>query len=270
MHKSTIIISVYKDVEALDLILKALADQTTDDFEIIISEDGESQEISDYLETQNAITKPNHLQQPDIGFRKNRALNRAIIASKTEHIIFIDGDCVPHKDFVRAHQRYLSEGICCTGRRVELGPKITRRLKSGQYSIAKLSNPFLYLLNMPYLYGDGINDYDLGLPLGFLHNFTSHRPIKLVGCNLSCHKKDLVKINGFNEDYKFPGIGEDSDLDWRLKSIGVEIRNIKFSAKQYHLHHERSYGVSEVNQEIYDKTREQDIYYCEHGIDHHT
>lgn len=270
MLKSTVIVSVYKDAVALNIIFMALARQNVSNFEVIVSEDCESTEISEYLKTQNIISNPVHLQQEDRGFRKNRALNRAIVASQTEHLIFIDGDCIPHPGFVNAHQRYREEGICSTGRRVELGPIISTKLRNGHYTIEKLSNPLLYLINMPSLRNDGINDYELGLPLGFLQNFIALRPIRLVGCNLACHKNDLYKINGFNEDYEFPGIGEDSDIDWRLKSVGVEIRNVKFSAIQYHLYHERGYGISDANLEILNRTQEQGSYYCEHGIDHHT
>lgn len=270
MPRSTVIVSVYKDAVALNLIFIALSKQTVKSFEVIVSEDCESEEISNYLASQKIISHPIHLTQEDKGFRKNRALNRAIIASNTEHLIFIDGDCVPHPGFVSAHQRYSGESICATGRRVELGPAISSKLRTSQYTIEKLANPFLYLLNMPSFRKDGINDYELGLPLGFLQRFTSARSIRLVGCNLSCHRKDLYKINGFNEDYEFPGIGEDSDIDWRLKSVGVEIVNVKFSAVQYHLHHERGYGISEANLEILDKTQQQGSYYCKHGIDRHT
>ena len=45
--KSTIIVSVYKDMEALGLILDSLANQTIAPNQIIISEDGDSIEMRD-------------------------------------------------------------------------------------------------------------------------------------------------------------------------------------------------------------------------------
>ena len=103
--KSTVIISVYKDSVALALIINSLSKQTVHNFEIIVSEDGESdaiyKTISDLVEFPLPIQ---HLTQTDSSFRKNIALNRDIHASNTEHIIFIDGDCVVHPNFMEAHQ----------------------------------------------------------------------------------------------------------------------------------------------------------------------
>ena len=85
-----------------------------------------------------------HLTQEDKGFRKNIALNRAIKASTSEHLIFIDGDCVPHPKFIAAHQAYTQTGYACTGRRLELGKKISDRLRTKQRSLNTLTNRLLY------------------------------------------------------------------------------------------------------------------------------
>ena len=44
-----------------------------------------------------------HLTQEDKGFRKNKILNEAIRTDKTGYMIFIDGDCIPHPDFIKEH-----------------------------------------------------------------------------------------------------------------------------------------------------------------------
>mgnify|MGYP001822778376 CR=1 FL=1 len=102
---STVIISVYKDDVSLNIILKSLLSQTVENFEVIVSEDGQSDAIKrcvDHFKSTDLFLL--HLTQDDQGFRKNIALNRAIMASNTNHLIFIDGDCVPHHTFVEAHQ----------------------------------------------------------------------------------------------------------------------------------------------------------------------
>ena len=45
----TIIISVYKDTDSLDLILESLSEQTILPDEVIISEDGNSDKMAEYL-----------------------------------------------------------------------------------------------------------------------------------------------------------------------------------------------------------------------------
>jgi hypothetical protein len=45
-----------------------------------------------------------HVWQPDDGFRKARALNRAVVRSSCAHLIFSDGDCIPSRTFVQEHR----------------------------------------------------------------------------------------------------------------------------------------------------------------------
>ncbi len=111
MYKATVIISIYRDVDALKLILQALETQTESNFEIIVSEDGESEAVASYIDPITSENRFQHITQQDIGFRKNRALNRAILAARSDILIFIDGDCIPHPGFIEAHLRSTSLGF---------------------------------------------------------------------------------------------------------------------------------------------------------------
>lgn len=266
---SSIIISVYKDDDALALILRSLENQTKKDFNIIVSEDGNSETIKSCLQHfSNSQLSIKHLSQKDDGFRKNIALNRAIISATSDHLIFIDGDCIPHNTFIESHQQFNSPGLACTGRRLELGQKFSNDLRSGRIALRRLTNPVNYLLNIPALIQDKAKNIESGIYSKRLSTLITNRPIRLLGCNFSCNKNDLVKINGFNEEYLSPGIGEDSDIDWRLIKSGVTIKNVKFSAIQYHLHHPRSYTVSEKNIALFNSAKLSDTYTCKHGLRH--
>ncbi len=265
--QSSIIVSVYDDDNALSLILDSLCRQTVNTFEIIISEDGQSTAIKDVL----AALSPgriaiNHLTQEDRGFRKTRALNRAIRAARTDHLVFIDGDCLIHPCFVAAHQAVAGPGVAGAGRRMELGEKISGRLRAGELDLAFLSNRLSFFRHAPALLRDRVKNIESGLYSPLLQRLTTNRQLRLVGCNFSCHRDDLLRINGFNEDYQAPGIGEDSDLDWRLERAGVRFKNIKFSAIQYHLHHPKAPRHFPANKEIFKQTRRADQYICTHGL----
>jgi glycosyltransferase involved in cell wall biosynthesis len=267
--KSTLIISVYTDSSALKLILDSLLQQTVENFEVIVSEDGASEEIKKCLDNCNhKRLYIRHLSQKDDGFRKNISLNRAIMAASSQHLIFIDGDCVPHPAFVEAHQLYSHKGIACTGRRLELGEKISSRLRNNTLNLNRLTNRFFYLLSIYVLMIDNAKNIESGLYSKTLARLTKDREIRLLGCNFSCNKQDLIRINGFNEDYIAPGIGEDSDIDWRLVKAGVRIKNIKFSAIQYHLYHPRMYSVSQENISLFKKTKVSGNYRCANGLEH--
>jgi glycosyltransferase involved in cell wall biosynthesis len=267
---TSIIISVYKDSTALNLILKALQLQSRKDFEIIISEDGRCNTIRELANTwssrHDAIY---HLIQDDIGFRKNRALNRAIAFCNADHLIFIDGDCIPHPLFIEAHQTYMGAGRASAGRRAELGPLVSSDIRSGKLMFKLLFNKLSYLMLLPRLLADNINHIGQGMSLKMLQRLTANRHIRILGCNFSCHKQDLYRINGFNEDFIAAGWGEDSDIEWRLKHIGVKIYNTKFSAIQYHLHHERWYTLDDKNRKILKDSIQNKTSFCKHGLSQH-
>jgi len=268
---SSVIVSVYKDDVALRHILISLNRQTVSNFEIIVSEDCQSDSIKKCLNGfigsgYDSGIPIQHLIQEDIGFRKNRALNRALCSANADHLIFIDGDCVPHPEFVNAHQRYANRGVASSGRRVEVGERISARLRADHDCFKRFSNNFYYLLSIIPLIQDRSKNIECGLYSRFLQSLTKNRKTRLLGCNFSCNKRDLIDINGFNEDYIFPGTGEDTDVDWRLRRIGVELVNIKFSAIQYHLHHARTYNKSADNQKILKRTKQLDQYVCRNGI----
>ncbi len=268
LPRASLIISVYKNTENLRCILESLRYQTYNNFEVLVSEDGSATEIRFLIEALRPRLdfELNHITQPDMGFRKNKALNSAIRETNTDLLIFIDGDCVPHTRFIESHINEARDSSVSAGRRVELGPKISRALIDMPSRTKYLSNPLYYSLLLPILMLDGIKNPESGYFSSVLHGRAKHRPLSLVGCNFSCHKKTLTNINGFNEDYEAPGIGEDSDIEWRLIRAGYTIKNIRFLAPIFHLWHPRSYSLSSKNQAIYSQTRDNDQWFTRRGL----
>ena len=167
---------------------------------------------------------------------------------------------------MEAHQQFAKPGLACTGRRLELGKNISNKLRDSSADLSRLTNRFLYLLNIIPLLLDKAKNVESGIYSKFLHHKTKDKEIRILGCNFSCSKQDLEKINGFNEDYLAPGIGEDSDIDWRLVKSGVSIKNVKFSAIQYHLFHPRIYSTSAENMVLFEKTKQSNSYICAVGL----
>jgi cellulose synthase/poly-beta-1,6-N-acetylglucosamine synthase-like glycosyltransferase len=268
---ATLIISVYKDTQKLKCILYALQQQTCDQFDIIISEDGESEEMASFLASYEPKEKEiQHLTQPDLGFRKTRALNRAVIASKTDYLIFIDGDCVPHPRFIEGHIRHSRLQRICVGRRVEIGPRYSSRLIENPAMIGRLGSNSRLIFELPIMLMDGVKNPESGFCSPLLQAFRRKRHIPLLGCNFSCHRRDLERVNGFNEDYVSVGTGEDSDIDWRLASVGCENYDIKHLAPLFHLYHERIWPATSENGMILEASRELNLWRCASGLSEHT
>jgi glycosyltransferase involved in cell wall biosynthesis len=264
---ASVIISVYKDHVALRLILQALLSQSMDAFEIIISEDGESQEIASVrTEFEKEFgARLEHLFQKDLGFRKNRALNRAIIQARSNYLIFIDGDCIPHSEFVKSHYDSRETHTVCCGKRVDLDPTNSEAIRQKRLLVSQLEKPLFYLSKAHNLIRKGTRHYESGIHSNLLQFITKSRKINIVGCNFSCHKTDLEMINGFDERYESAGTGEDSDIQWRMEGIGIKMKNIRFIAQLFHLHHKRS-GLSHANESIFESVKRENTLVCKNGI----
>ena len=236
---ASVIISFYNKIEYLKLALAGFEIQSMKDFEIIIADDGSSKDVAEAVDklADDFPLPVKHIWQEDNGFRKNRILNKAIIEAASDYLIFIDGDCVPHSRFVEEHLRHKENRAALTGRRVNLSHRITAEL-----SEEKVKNRFLEMkfgkIIIDGIFGDSY-DVEKGFYVKseFLRNKLNKKKRGLLGCNMSMNKADLLAVNGFDERYKAPSIGEDSDLQYRLELNGVEIKSLNNIAVQYHLHH---------------------------------
>lgn len=271
LPKTTIIISVYKDTEALGFILDSLEQQTLPADEIIVSEDGDSSVMREFITTQKGRF-PNlvHLTQPDDGWWKNRAMNNAIKAASNEYLIFIDGDCVPYSTFIQAHAENAQKGIVLCGKRFELGPKFTERVKRHELTVRDIEKKFLWYL--PSMIADDARHPEDGLTFKS-HSFISRQIHKryvrhIVGCNWSCYKEDFLKINGFDETYRLPAEGEDVDPSWRFRGVGIELKSCRNNANILHLYHPKRFSAIEgdVNKAIMEKHIAENTFFCKNGI----
>jgi glycosyltransferase involved in cell wall biosynthesis len=239
MLEATVIGAFYNRVDYLKLVLAGFERQTLKNFEFIIADDGSSENaVSEIKIISSRYTFPvKHIWQEDKGFRKNKILNKAILESESDYLIFIDSDCVPHRAFVEGHLGNSSKNTSITGRRVNLSKKITDQLNEKKVLEGFLEEKFVRLIS-DGLFGNSI-DVEKGLYLRnkFLLNYFNRKNRGLLGCNFSTFKKDLYKVNGFDERYEAPSIGEDSDIQFRLELTGVKIKSINHAAVQYHLYH---------------------------------
>ena len=240
------------------MILYALENQSVKDFEVIISEDDYNEATFDFVKKVKSAFNfaINHLHQTkDDGFRKNQMLNKAIQSAASNKLAFIDSDCVPHRHFVKEYIKNIDDYSFCVGRSVMLGEKITSNAKSKKITPRLLS----VLFSDSRLKKEGV----------YFPYFGRNRKVKgLVGRNWGCNKQLLIDINGFDEDYIQAGIGEDTDIDWRLRANGINRKSVKNKAIVYHLYHPRWYST-DVERDNYNQMKskqDRDLVFCENGI----
>ncbi len=265
----SLVIAVYNAVAYLEMILTALGRQTMRDFEVIVADDGSGPAIRDLVDRMRpAAGFPiDHLWQEDRGFGKNMMLNRSIAAAHSDYLVFIDGDCVPHREFLSDHwTRRAANRVLC-GRRVNFSAQVTGRLtlddiRSGRYERLSIG----LLIDGMLARSSNLEDA-VRINNGAIRWLFHRNRAQILGCNFSVERKLLERINGFNEEYRGPGLGEDSDVEFRLKLLGAEFASLRNLAILYHLYHPATV-VGEENKMIYRRVVEAREPVCRMGLRH--
>jgi glycosyltransferase involved in cell wall biosynthesis len=232
--KISIILAFYNDVELLQLVLRAIEAQNPADLEILIADDGSSEQVLGELkELLNNCSLPiKHLWQPDEGFGKTVILNKAVVEALGEILIFIDADCVPQSSFIDDHLRNAEAGVCLVGRRVNVFRQALDRL---DLSLPHKILPRNFSKLLWWSMKRSVNHLERGVRLpSWLASLMRKPGWGIVGCNFSLHKKDLLAINGFDERHRVHWGAEDSDLERRLKLHGFRLKSLSQQACQIH------------------------------------
>ena len=232
----SVIVSTYNRPEALAAVLNGLAAQTERDFEIVVADDG-SAPVTAAVSAgyQSRLAAPlRHVWQEDRGFRAAAARNRAVSQSRGDYLIFLDGDCIPRRDFIAAHRRLAEPGWFVAGNRVLLSEDLTRQALQQDWPVGDWS----WRLWWPRWRRGEINRLFplLALPDG---GWRKLRPSRWRGartCNLGVWRQDFERVNGFDERYQGWG-HEDADLAVRLIRAGVRRKSGQFAAAVLHLWH---------------------------------
>ncbi|MCX6330164.1 MAG: glycosyltransferase [Bacteroidia bacterium] len=261
LHPSaSVIIAFYKRLDFLEKIFEGLKNQSRQDFEVIVAEDNNSElTVSFIKEKQVALPfQIKHVSQEDKGFRKTRILNEALKISSSENILFLDGDCIPHRHFVKHYCERIIKGTAFFGRRVMLGETFTAKLLQ-QHTIKSLQ-----LVSLIFSDSDRIED---GIYLPWLKkNKKEYRGI--WGCNWGISRHDLFEINGFDEDYVHASVGEDNDIEWRLRFNGINFKSLKHKAIVYHMHHKENYNNEAflINNSLFEQKKKLQSAKCLNGL----
>lgn len=263
MVSSSLLISTYNWPAALDLCLKSICNQTVQPDEIVICDDGSTADTESVIKKYQAIstTPILHVWQKDEGFKLGQIRNKGIAKAKGDYIIQIDGDLILHKHFIKDHLNFCKNNFFATGSRVLLSPESTECLiENNSIDIRK--------------YSKRGRNYFNGLHIPALHNLLSQlyktkgrHKYYVKGCNMAFWKKDLLKINGYNED--FTGWGkEDSEIAIRLMNAGIKKQFLKFGGITYHLYHkEASRDMEQKNFRMMQQAVDKRILRAHKGVD---
>jgi glycosyltransferase involved in cell wall biosynthesis len=241
----SVIVPTYNRPQALKLSLLSLAQQSMPPSEVLIADDGSVSETRDaVLEMQQTLKDAfpiKHVWQEDIGFRKPKILNETVRQSTGDYLVFLDGDCMAHRHFLRAHVERSDPSAILSGKRVDLGRQLTEQLL---HEGTVLNDLNLRLLLDSRKGRSRKVEEALQIRNPLLRRLT-HRDFipddGVWGCNFSLSKQLFIDINGCDEDF-LDGSLEDNDLGIRVLNQGKQVRSVRGLAIVFHLWHPSSWS----------------------------
>ena len=268
MRALSVIFTTYNSTTWLEKVLWGFASQSHRDFELIIADDGSKQETAALItrlqeETGLDIT---HLWQRDEGFRKCRVLNKAILQAAHDYLVFTDGDCIPHPDFLKTHAMLATPGHFISGSYFRLSLPASEAIRRSHVESGEcFQTSWLRAQGMPR--SKKMRRVEASPLVDRIMSPLTMRSCTFKGGNSSAWRSDLVAANGFDERLGYGG--EDRELGVRLQNAGVRPLNARYKTTCLHLEHPRGYldpAVMAQNKAILRETSRSGRERAERGI----
>ena len=270
--KISVIVPVYNRLEHLRALFLCLLRQKKQADELIITDDGSSQKVLDFIGDliPKAKFKVKHIYQEDKGFRKTRALNNAVRNSSGDLLIFCDQDLIFGEEYIETIASNIKENIFLMGR----AHTLKREEKDfALENIEKINSYEEIVKNLPDSYIPTIKKMlNEDKKRRLLKTFKlAKRGIKLVGMSYALMKNAYIKVNGYDENYIGWG-QEDDDFGNRLTVAGINGKELVTKNIQLHLwHYSDPTKVHSSNEEYYYKRKEEIFskkdFYCKKGYE---
>jgi glycosyltransferase len=268
--KISVIVPIYNRLEHFRALFICLLRQNRQIDELIITDDGSSQQILDYIADliPKASFKIKHIYQEDKGFRKTRALNNGVINSEGELLVFCDQDLIFGEEYIEYMEKNIKKGCFLLCRPIS----VNEEEKDIILKKIELSNKYEELLKpLPKDYLESVNKTLKTDRKRRILNILklSKRGIKLVGMSYAVMKSDYLKVNGYDENYNGWG-EEDDDFGNRLYVAGIKGKELKTPNMQIHLwHYSDPTKKHSMNEEYYYKRKKEIFsnknYFCKNG-----
>ena len=223
-----LVINTWQQPDYLSRVLRAVSAQSSLPNEVLLADDGSQDQTADLFNQWAARQRlaTAHVWQEHLGFRRAGILNQAIARAKSQYLVFLDGDTIPHPDFIADHRRLARPAAFIQGHRALVGHRAAAWFGLGSPG----ADRWRALSSLQVR--------------GLKHTFRWPHPLIRVradlrgvrGCNLGIWREHLVQVNGYNE--AFVGWGrEDSELALRLMNRGVQRLDVRGWIVCFHLWH---------------------------------
>ena len=225
--KLSLIISTYEQPVQLGKVIRGLNRQSRLPDEVFIADDGSGAETRGVIEqwAREAKFPVKHVWHEHNGFRKTILLNKAVAEASGKYLVFLDGDCVPHRRFLEDHEGLAEPGFWVQGRRCFVLEQYVNAFEGDMGGIWR------------WMLLGRISGGTKGLRLPAPLVFRNQKQRGIIGCNMAFWRDDVAAVNGFDESFLGRGIGPDSDLGTRVYNLGRLRKFVYGRAIVYHLNH---------------------------------
>lgn len=248
--KTELVIATFQKPDYLRLCLSSLAGQTHLPDGICIADDGSdisTKNIIDHFQSSYPELAVRHMWHKNKGFRKTKILNEAVRTSNTDHLIFIDDDCIMHPTFINRHIHLAAARKFITGSVIRLTQCFTDPvLKSGEFRWDHGGKPLEW---KPRSVSEALKSMPFHPHIMAALDFLSPVKCSWAGGNASTYRDYILNVNGFDEGMQYGA--EDKEFGARLINLGLRGHHLRYTAPLYHLEHNRSY----VNDKQVEKNR---------------
>jgi GT2 family glycosyltransferase len=253
--RARVIIATYNQVPLLRLVLRGYLRQTTNDFSLVLADDGSGPDQAAFLRTIEPEfvargIRFEHVWHEDLGWRKNKIMNEAVRCAGDEALlIFTDGDCIPPPYFIERHLEVHEPLSFHVAGAFYLSEEISKRLTEADVDAGAYEG-----LGTP-------RDWKVLRKKARKSRWGTlvrrrNRP-KVLGLNMAFDRKLFENLNGFDERFMRPYLGEDSDL--RDRAIRHRPRprvKVLYTVNDvYHLWHTRGPRSRQENRPYYRQKR---------------
>ncbi len=267
--KVSVIMTTYNSPVWLEKVLWGYSVQTHRDFEIVIGDDGSTQETRAVIERVKVESGLDirHIWQEDKGFRKCRILNKCILEATSDYLVFTDGDCIPRRDFLAVHVAEARPGTYLSGGYHKLPMSTSEQITKDDITSGRC-------FDLAWLKAHGLKSSHKNLKLtatpfqARILNRITPTACNFKGSNGSVWKRDALAVNGFDE--RMPWGGLDREFGVRLSNSGISPKHVRYNAIVIHLDHPRGYKDPEkvaANKALRVNSEKQKLTRTEHGIE---
>ena len=264
----SVIISTYNHPKWLEKTLFGYQFQTFKDFEVVIADDGSGEETKDIISTAQAeLDFPiKHVWHEDNGFQKSTILNKATLATEKDYLVFTDGDCIPHPEFLATHVKQSADGRFLSGGYCKIPMELSRLITKDDIQSGRVFD-VKWLKQHGKISGSSKRKLGLKPPFSIIADKLTTTKPTWNGCNSSTWRKHIIDVNGHNEEMQYGG--QDREMGERLLNLGLKPMQIRHQAVLLHLDHKRGYKTPESldkNKKLRADTKQSGITATPNGI----